>query len=441
MDAKNIFSLFVALVMVGSIVGFTAFYNFPDDDSDEPIGPNSAPTALDFSAEGVEASVQELLPSINVQAETTETDVLAVNSSIYAIEGVKRVNGRFEQMPYTTLGTGYIFVGDISFDPKLGSDYIMQALERKTSLQYVNGYKYALVKIPETVSFNSADLALGLSKDHTFAENVSEALISLDSEVGDILEVSLSAVFVGTDVTNLMAFEETNLTAEPVEKKLGLEALIDSLESTLIFSAEIPFSLAEEFGAIESDVNSVQGIESAAVYLPVSKPNIFLEFDIMLDGESLSSLQSFAEGLSGTFESQDELNALVSFEEGITVEDFLGKKAELEGKLQELEISAVLSEETGFLSGQAGLTSENSGFAGNAVKKLFESRGIALELQQPGQLSISEIPDSETGPFEVESGLVPAMLFPGHRVGDLVNVEVEYALVRNKLQFALAFES
>ena len=117
-DSKTIFSIFISVIMIGSIVGFTAFYSFPDqgqnpDDGSEPVLPA---TAINFVAKDIEVRIDQMLPTMRIQAETSETDLTAINSSIYAIEGIKRVNAGFEQSPYTLLEKGYVYVAEVSFD-------------------------------------------------------------------------------------------------------------------------------------------------------------------------------------------------------------------------------------------------------------------------------------------------------------------------------------
>lgn len=446
MDVKSLFTIFVAIVMIGSIVGITAFYSFPDQDSGdgEPVGPAS-PVAIDFEAGGVEAKVFQLLPSIRIQAETEETDIIAVNTSVYEIEGVRNVSGVFQQWDYTSLGTGYVYIATVSFEAGLSYAEILEKLEEETSLRNIDGYSFALLELPKTVAMKSVNKTLDLTRDYTFVENISEAMVEFGSLEGDVLKASVTATFVGENATNVMAIEEKNLTAEPVRKSISLQLPIGSLESILEFETGLPYSGLDTVSDIETELEALAGIEDAEVLLLAPEPVLSVSGSEVVSETAFSEIKSFLDELEAEVSLQENpFEATIVFTEGIGSGAFEQNKLDVEQKLSGLSIAAVVKEAEGKISGKVVLASPDSGPNAFDLKELFDSKGLQLgllELMQPAQLTVDSIggmQDEKMHP--VESGLLQAVLLPGHDLGDIVPVEVELVLVRNELSSASAVE-
>ncbi len=445
-DLKTIFSVFIAVIMIGSIVGVTVFYSFPDQEQgpgqgngDEPVLPA---TAINFVAENIEVKVDQMLPTIRIQAETNETDLVVINSSIYAIEGIKRVNAGFEQSPYTLLGTGYVYVAEISFDNDLNLGVMLERIGEETSLEYIDGYTFALIELPSIIEMQSENSDLGLFQTYEFSENISEALVGFDTMEGDQLTVLITATFIGNDATNIMAFEETNLTATPVEKSTMVEAEISSLENTVFFETELPYSLFDSLSLLEEEIAVIDDVNNASVFISG------VEAKLSINGEEIeeakfSELEIFLNDINagGVSVENNPLSAEISFEE-ITSSSFSEKKELIEEKIEELEIEASVEEINGMLSGQVQLESNDSRQSTLSLITLLESKGIVTETMQLGELAVQELPnpdDSEIS-YSVDTGLVQAMLKTGHSIGDLVNVNVDYVLVRSIVRSAQATE-
>jgi len=449
METKHVFSIFIAVIMVGSIVGFTAFYSFPDQDSGSGDSPpvSAKPTAIDFVAEGVEARVFQLLPSIKIQAETEETDIMAVNTSVYGIDGVRNVSGVFEQWPYTSLGNGYVYVATISFDNSLSYEDVLESLEADTSLESVTGYSFALLELPNTVTMRSADDALDLARDYTFTENIAEGMVEFGSLEGDDVKVSVTATFVGENATNIMAFEEENLTAEPVQKTVSLQAQVASLDKRLEFQASLPYSMADSLQSLKEEILSLSGIVDANVYLFPPEPVLSVESDEILSEASYSGFEAFLNDLNAEdFSLQAEpLAATVTFTDGISSTEFSQKKELITRELEGLSAQATVKEREGGISGEVSLETAYSESQASSIRSLLASKGLelgALDLLQPGQLHVSEIEDSESGTsYPVDSGLLDAHLLPGHDGSEVVTVEVNFLLVRGVISSAVGFES
>lgn len=444
-DSKAIFSIVVSVLMIGSIVGFTAFYNFPDQEQGNGNGqlPAQPPTTLDFVADDVNATVFQLLPSMNVRAETGETDIIKINNSIYAIEGVKRLSSKFEQNPSTMLGTGFVYNAEISFGPDLNITAMLERLKSETSLQYINGYTFALIELPKSIEMKSKDTALGLSRNYAFSEDMAEALVNFGTMENDLLNVSITATFIGEEATNIMAYENENLTSKPVQKKAGLEAKIASLENRLVFSAEITRSGLGALASLEADANTLPGVAGAEVSIPAIGSSISIESNAQLEQEKFAVLEQFLKDLNAESVSieNNPVSGTVPFSKDINAMAFLEKKQAIEEKISALAFEAVVKEETGTMSGQLGLEGTASSQAASGLSKLLEKTANDFEILQPGKVSIQEIFDANLNAYyAVPNGEIQALLLPGHEAGTFAKTEIDYTIVRGSISTALATE-
>ncbi|MBN1941094.1 MAG: hypothetical protein JW772_02840, partial [Candidatus Diapherotrites archaeon] len=113
MNRNQFFSIFIAVIMLGSTIGFAlvSMQNNPDtpnNNGDEP--PVQPPTEIRFVAPGVESEIVELLPSIRILGTTENLNINDLDSQIYNISGVRNVASKFSNE------TGQItYVATVSF--------------------------------------------------------------------------------------------------------------------------------------------------------------------------------------------------------------------------------------------------------------------------------------------------------------------------------------
>jgi hypothetical protein len=259
---------------------------------------------------------------------------------------------------------------------------------------------------------------------------------------GDALNVTVSATFVGEEATNIIAYENENLTAKPVYGKALLDAEISSLESSLFFSAEITHSSLEKAALLESNANAITGAGEAQVSLPEIQPLIYIESQGSMEEAEFMALQQFFSDLNGQASiTNSPLSGKISFEETIHAEAFIEKKGLIEGRLGELGIGAIVTEETGTLSGQLNFESSASSAVASKLSKLLEEISLQYEIFQPGTVLAEEIYDSTlNASYPVPNSEMQALLLPGHAIGSIAKVEAEYEIVRESISTAFATE-
>ncbi len=441
MDSKQLMALLIIVVMAASTIGFTVFYNFPDQENNgnQPPPLDGEPTEMVFTAEDVPATVSDLLPSIRIKAETTATDISSLMKAIYAIEGVRKANGRFQAASDTVFGTGFVFVGDISFDADLNSSHIIERLEQQASLSNIDGLQFALVELPKKVIVFNKDM--NISRDLNLSENVSEALVGFAAIKGDELLLGINATFFGATLRQLDVFETLNITAEPVAKTALLSVPIKSLENRLLFGAPVSFSQLEPIRDLNARIRSISGFVDANVEIPELKPEISVSSDVNLSEQNANDLNKLLYDLNAVKVdiSTTPLSATILFPASITGSEFEQKFAMVGQIFYLSSIEASIKQDRGFLSGQIELSSSDSKQPVSDLNALLG--GISAQVQQPASLAVNEIFDSDSGKtLLVPKEEISALLLPGHSLSEQVTVSVEYDLVRGEIASANATE-
>ena len=440
------FALFVVVIMAASTVGFAVLYRTPDQQDGGDSGgeiPEQPPTAIDFQASGVDATVLQLLPSVRVAGETAQTDISAVNSAIYQIKGVKKVTGSFQPWQQTTLGRGYIYVADISYSRDYNAAYIMEKLGTEAGLQSISGMVYCEVQLPNRILFESANKDLNLGREYDLNGNSAEGLVGLQTIPGDELKVDITATFLGAKPAKISAVERENITATPVQGSVSLSAPVESLEKTLLLSASVKFSQQEKIPDLNSGIKEIDGIVDANISAQEAQPLLFIESAQAIDEARSRDLNEFLLNLNAesVYAPNSPLSASLLFAQSTTAGQLLEKKLMIENKLEALDINATVSESAGSIKGQAELASEGSAKQGEELKKLFAGAGMELEEHQPGKISVSGVFDPETGKtYAVDSNSVQAFLLPGRAPGQAAGVEITYQLARGKIAEIYAVE-
>ena len=441
------FALFIVVIMAASTVGFAVLYRTPDQQdsggSDDTGTPDQPATAIDFQANNIDATVLQLLPSVRVGAETTQTDISALNSAIYQIKGVKKVTGSFQQWQQTTLGRGYVYIADISYSRDYNAAYIIEKLGAEVGLQSISGMVYCEVRLPKRILFESANTDLNLSREYDLNGNSAEGLVSLQTIPGDELKADITATFLGAKPANISAVERENISATPVQGSVSLSAPVESLEKTLLLSASVKFSQQEKIPDLNNGIKAIDGIVDANISAQDAQPLLFIESEQVIDEAKSRDLNEFLMDLNAesVYAPNGPLSASLLFAQSTTAGQLLEKKQMIENKLGALDINATVSEGTGSITGQAELASEDSTKQGEELEKLFAGAGMELEDHQPGKISVSGIFDPETGKTNaIDSNSVQAFLLPGHAPQQSASVEITYQLVRGKIAGIYAVE-
>ena len=354
MDKAKLGALLISIFFVGSIIGYGFIYNLPQV-GQEPTDqlPNLDPTQISMQASRVQADIVLMLPKIRLIAETEELNINTINSNIYAVQGVKGVSSLFQQVDSPEVATGLLYIADVQISSGEQAEEVFSNIQESVSFERLDGFAYALLAVPEEIEFSRTDL--NISKTASLRRNESEALVYFGAKKGDPVKINIEATFLGTEITNVLAYEVKNVFLLAFDVSYAQTSLLDSLEAEL--------SLIE--GVLE---------------LELSEP--YLEAKLLLSKEGaplptevVSDLNAFIQTLSDDtiFYNESFFSASLFFEDGT---DLVPIKAQLDEKLGELLLSDVsLSESKGQVSGSFILESDDSSKVGE-MEALLEQKGF-----------------------------------------------------------------
>ncbi|MAG21909.1 MAG: hypothetical protein CL943_01205 [Candidatus Diapherotrites archaeon] len=440
MDKAQIGALLIAVFFVGSIIGSSLLFTPPPISQAPTTNPDDIqPTQLSMEASNIEATVVLILPKLKIVAETSEINIEELDTSIYSVEGVKRIASFYSQVDQSEIAAGLMYVADIQLIAGTDAEEVFEQIKEKPGLEQAEGFPFALVTLPSEIDFINAQL--DITKSHSLRRAESEALIAFDTERGDELRVNLSATFIGEDPLNLFAYELQNTSIITVPGEAVVEAEIASLQPKLLFDITTNYSQLPLLEELETELANTPGLSDTNLFKPFIEPKISLINDTNISEEKAADLNVLVASLSDDtiFYNEISFRASLFFEDGT---DLAPLKAQLQEKLDELELSAVVIQETiGHATGGAFLKSEDASQEMELVKNLIEDKGFETFLVlQEGQIVLEKVDWDDETSYEIESGLVDTAFSKSHSVGDTVTVRVAYTLVRNKIDEISAFE-
>ncbi len=440
MDKARLGVLLISLFFIISIVASGLLYNVPEAPQQPQDGLSDLePTKISMEARDIPATVTLFLPKLRIVAETKgSTSINVIDGSIYSIPGVRKVESYYLPLEQTELATGLIYIADIFLSNDLNSEQALSLIEEIPSLENIEGLSYALVELPQEIEFINPDL--NISKTYSFRGNETDALVSLATMQGDEIKVSIAATFIGNDVLSVLAFETKNITATPLFGETSIEAGIASLEPKLLLDITTNYSQLPALEEVERQLLQMEGIVDFNLTKPFLEAKISLIADANISEQSAADLNSFLYTLSDDiiFYNQNFFRASLFFEEGT---DLLPLKEIINEKLEELDLNVTVRETVGHATAEIPIESKDASVIPK-IKSLLKSNGFEeFSLYQPGQISPTEISSEETGnTYSIDSALVEAFFSQPHSVGETIQLDVTYYIVREKIAAITAIE-
>ncbi|MDP6671235.1 MAG: hypothetical protein QGI60_05500, partial [archaeon] len=290
-------ALFISVFFVVSIIASGFLYTPPPVDTgptDEL--PNINPTQISMQAENIEATVVLLLPKIRIGAATDETNIATIDSSIYAIPGVKRVTSFYTQSDETEIGAGLIYVADVQLSKDADAKEIFSQVQQIESLEGVDGFASALVSVPEEIEFTNIDL--NVSKLQSLKRNETEVMVSFETIREDQILVSISATFIGIDAVEVIAFESETISGAPSFGELALEADVSSLDTILLVDIKTDYSALPGLEAVRQGILSLAQVADLNLTEPFLDAKLSLAADGNISEETALDLNAFLQTLS-----------------------------------------------------------------------------------------------------------------------------------------------
>ncbi|VVC00377.1 Uncharacterised protein [uncultured archaeon] len=416
---KQIFSLLVFVVMAGSM--FVLLVRDSSNPNPVPsVQPSQGPaTNVSYSAKGVQAKVLQVFPNATLIGSTDALDVSEVDAKLGGVPGILAVSGsEFIE----TQGNVANFRTSVRFASLEKLQESLKQIKDTNAFKIFEVFPLALISVPKDIEFTNE--TAGLSQSYSPPGQQAQSVVTIDTQKGDQIEVTLNAGFQGQSITSLSGIIERNLTSSPqvffvtdsfkvagmengfmvqgsapASKRAGLEAAKAVLESSADYNAslgvaamggEAKILLAEPGKANKGDLNSAMALVPG-----LKSYNIDLNKGIV------------------SIAAQDENNypaALQSAKSGI----------------EALGLAVVSVEEPKYaLSGTVELlSSTKEGFLALTSKASLDS-GIELSVKQSVRIDANSIfvPDQNIA-LPLEGSSFPAYVGTSHAVGDDVNLSL-----------------
>ena len=420
---KQFWSIFLALIMVGSVLGYFSLSGQDNSPTVPPEGtvpslPPEQATTVSYDASGIQSKVLTVFPVAVLVGTTSEFETASVVSQVSALEGVVSVaNAQFvEPQP----GQAENFRADIRFSDTSKIPGAVQAITELSSFSSVQIFPQALITVPQKVEFKNA--GLDLVQEYSFADPQTQAYILPGTMEGDELMISISAQFQGQQLAGMIAFEEQNLTSSPQLYSLQDSFTVSSLENDFFLRGTVPLS---ENGKLESvkaffganpDYNASIQIAPASNALTI----IFAEPSRVFPADLNVFLSSF-EGVDSFQIEQDAGSATVNFAPD---ENFVQFRDSLRQELDSLLFTVKEIQEPN-ASLQGTVSSEGKEALLETVAKVSKDNSVELEVLQLATIDANSVfvPDANAS-FTLAQGFFGAFVKPGHSVGDSVELSI-----------------
>ncbi|MBN2126841.1 MAG: hypothetical protein JW703_00440 [Candidatus Diapherotrites archaeon] len=439
MKGEQIMALFIVILMIGSIVGFAVWSSEdrnpePQNQIQEPFVPTNS---IKFTAESVPVKVINTFNYLIITANTNEMEINKIDSEIKSVNGVKQISSRFAGDVKDSLSSGMMYIAEITFSAGKNPEELVQEIQAKAvSLTNVQGILNAVVNVPKTVTLSNSDL--NLIKEHEFAETRTQALVLPSTIEGDELLVSLEVSLANSLVTSQTAFEEKNITAEPIPVMLEKELDLNELKPELALIATINRSFFEGNDKTNELIKSVSGITGSNTILARQGNMIKVYFNELNETE-FSDLNNSLNEITGINVDSDLNKATVFIQVNAETEyNSVLNSVEEKISLAEMDFNSLV-EPTVSINSDINIESVNSKEIAEAVNALLEGKEFEVQIMQKALFSVDKLVNENDESFEVTAP-IEAMINPGKTIGEKVNLSIYFYGIRGKAEYLQAEE-
>jgi len=453
MEKKQILIIFIAIIMIASIIGFavTSSQNTNKTNTNTEQKPSTEEPVLEFSASNVEGTINSLLFSGLIIGCTSKQDLTEINRELLKIKTIKAItSSMFFKEPRLCNNLG--FRAEMVFDSNTDFSLLSNEVQEKAGLSNIVIYRKAIVKIPQNVKLKGAGIAadLNITKDFNFSQPFVEAFVEPNTLEKDNVLVDLQLQLKGNQIVSVNAFVSQNLSLYSFHE-IERTTKLFSLEKKIVFelkNAEYDGFNTAEIEARLKDLNEVSNalikvsdLSKFSVIVNYSDLNSIdfnkLEFFSLVE-EKLKTLPEIKSiELSEPTNNSSTFRVLIDWNTSVNL-------IELQNKIKELLFSFGLKEKrisitnpVATIQGEIDITVTETKELADKINKLLFPR-IVPELHQLAKIAFSKLEDQNEFFYAEEP--IDAVILTGHSMLDDINFTIRFAAERDKIVQALAIE-
>lgn len=433
MTKQQFWSLVVLVVMVGSL--FAAITYDSKNGAAPAPGPNSPPpqqqntTQVSYTAKAVQAKVLQIFPTATLVGTTDAFDVSVVDSALQKVPGIAAVAGSEFFEPQDKSANFRTSIRATS--PDRLTD-VLKAVADQNILSNPAVFPTALVSTPNKIEFKNEDA--GLSQDYTPKSQQAQVIVTIDTQKGDRLEVTLNSEFAGQNIISLAGYIERNLDSAPEFSSVESNFKASVLED--VFSLEGTASRLDASG-----LGLIRGFFAAPDYnsaLAVKDKTTETRFSFVSDANAAQSdLNRFLTATAGvdSFTINTDLNfASVKVADAQDYKSFVALLGGEMGKIG-FSVKSIEGPQSEISGTVAVLNGGRGKFIADVAQKEKDT-GIKLTVLQKARFDMNSIflPDKNAS-YPLPGGFFSGFVSPTHSTGDDLNMTV--VLVGNARQGVL----
>ncbi len=443
---KTLMNWFIVILMLGS-VGIALVANpTGQKPTDQPEAPalNQSPTIIPYTANDVNATVEEIFGAMVVLGNTTQPDIAKIDDQLQHIEGVSRVNSRFKELKDASQGAQKLsYSAEVIYDQAIAPAEMLKRIEQSaTYLSEVIVYPVGLVSLPNAIHLVNEDL--NLSKDFLPKDKMTQAFLNVETRRGDSIKINLQANLAGDNVQQIIAYESLNPRNAPQLLELQGTYQVAALSKNVAVLGQFPYS------SKVPDVNALQkeGLDVEAVVtdqIDFTNPPLVLQVqstaDLKPKAVDLNQLLSQVTGVSRVRLPDSGQAALLDFQSTVNYDDL--KKDVLNVFLSAgfQKEALTLVDPSVRVTGVFDTSTDQLTEIAPKVQALFKKYGISVDAYQPANIKADKLVDPATGnEYTIAEAGFQALVKPTHQAGDQVSLGIQFLGKRDQAQSIKAIE-
>jgi len=219
MKKETILSIFLSLLILGSIVGM--YYGGTANNEDDYNEPEPQEQDIDNYLGEIDGKITSTIPEVIVVSKTEFFETSQIEKDLLEIEGVKKASVEYNKQNEDEI----IVILRINIEEEKINSIISQINQFEYLLSDpIEFYKQGILDLNDKIVLNSATDE-NKTIEYEFIDYRAEGIIGIETLKDDIVSGQLQATFYGTEPYGIVFFETSNVTAAPklLNEEISLE--------------------------------------------------------------------------------------------------------------------------------------------------------------------------------------------------------------------------